>query len=350
MVFSSSPSHRLVAALVLTSAGLLAACNRTPTAASVSPDTWAVVDGRNITSGDVEKAFQRNRDVNQTLSEEDTLTAKLGILDDLITQDIMVAKARELMIDVPQTEVDAAYADAKKNVADDVFQQELSKRSLTVDDMKEGLRRQLLVQKLVEKEVTAKVTVPDQEVTDFFNANKAQFNLQEDSFRLAQIIVTPGPDQQIANRSGDDAQTPQAAAQKIQMLMQRLQMGASFGELAMDFSEDPETAPRAGDLGLVPLSAVRQANPALRDAVLSMEPGRARVVNQNGVQTIMLLVSKETAGQRDLSTPGTKDQISNALKARKEQLLRAAYLTNLRTSAKVTNYLAQRLVEKNGEL
>ena len=69
----------------------------------------------------------------------------------------------------------------------------------------------------------------------------------------------------------------------------------------------------------------------------------ARIVNQGGAQTIVLLVARETAGQRDLSTPGTRDQIMNALKSRKEQLLRTAYLTSMRAKADVTNYLAERL-------
>jgi peptidyl-prolyl cis-trans isomerase SurA len=79
-------------------------------------------------------------------------------------------------------------------------------------------------------------------------------------------------------------------------------------------------------------------------------PGRARVVNQGGALSIVLLVSKEAAGQRDLSTPGTKDTITNTLRARREQLLRGAYLTALRTDAKVTNYLARQVVEKNGKV
>jgi len=103
-------------------------------------------------------------------------------------------------------------------------------------------------------------------------------------------------------------------------------------------------------MGLVPLSAIRQAPAALRDAVLAMEPGRARVVNDGSVLRIVLLVSREQAGQRDLSTPGTKDQITEALKARRQQLLRDAYLSALRADADVTNYVARRLVEGNGKL
>jgi len=118
----------------------------------------------------------------------------------------------------------------------------------------------------------------------------------------------------------------------------------------MDYSEDPQTAPRGGDLGLVPISAVQRAPAALRDAVLTMMPGRARVVNQGGAQSIVVLVAKEAAGQRNLSTPGTKDQITQTLRVRKEQLLRAAYLTALRTDAKITNYLARRVVAGNGKI
>jgi peptidyl-prolyl cis-trans isomerase SurA len=216
--------------------------------------------------------------------------------------------------------------------------------------MRDALRRELLSEKVLRQEVGAKIAVTDQDVTDFFNANRAQFNLPEEGYHIAQIVVTPVRDPQVANRSGDDAATPQAAATKAQMLMERLKSGASFGELAMDYSEDPESAPRGGDLGLVPVSRLKQAPPQLRDAVLSGTPGNARLVSAGGAHTIVLLVSHEPAGQRDLSMPGVRDRISETLRARREQLLRAAYLTAARSDAAVTNYLARRLVESPGKM
>jgi hypothetical protein len=74
------------------------------------------------------------------------------------------------------------------------------------------------------------------------------------------------------------------------------------------------------------------------------------VINQNGASAIVYLVAKQAAGQRDLSTPGVKDQITEALKARREQLLRSAYLTALRTDARITNHAARRVVEANGKV
>jgi len=332
---------------------LLAGCRSTPPQAAVPPpvsaDTYATVNGTNITRDQVEKAFRQAGDPSQTLSEEEATTARLSVLDDLILQEVLLAKARAQNLQVADSEIDTAYAELQKNVTGEQFQQQLTQRNLTPADVRDGIRRRLLSQKLLDKEVTEKAAVTDQQVTDFFNANRAQFNLPEDAFHLAQIVVTPVRDQQVANRTGDDAGTPEAANAKVKMLMDRLNMGAAFADLARDYSEDPESGPRGGDLGLVPVSQVRQAPPAMRDAVLQMTAGRARVINQNGALIILFVVAREQAGQRDLGTPQVKQQITDGLRSRKEQLLRTAYLTAARTDAQVVNYLARRVVEAQGK-
>jgi hypothetical protein len=45
-----------------------------------------------------------------------------------------------------------------------------------------------------------------------------------------------------------------------------------------------------------------------------------------------------------------RDGITRTLRGRKEQLLRTAYLTAIRSDAQVTNYLARRLVESKGAM
>ena len=66
----------------------------------VSADTWATVDGRSITRDDVEKTFRRTQDGAATLSPEEAMTAKLSLLNEMILQDILAAKARALKIEV----------------------------------------------------------------------------------------------------------------------------------------------------------------------------------------------------------------------------------------------------------
>ncbi len=299
---------------------------------------------------DVESAYRRMEQPSQVLSEEEVLSAKLGLLNDLIVQDLLLARARELMIELANDEVDTAYAEIRKNFPDETFQQELATRNLTEADMREGLRLELLSQKVIDHEVGSKITVTDQEVVDFFNANRAQFNLTEDAYHVAQIVITPVREEQLTNRTGNDATTPQAATAKAQMLMQRLKEGASFSDLAMDYSEDPESTLRGGDLGFVPVSALQQAPPALREAVLETPPGSVNLVSSGGAHTIVLVVAHEKAGQRDLSMPAVRESITNRIHDQKEQLLRTAYLTSLRGDANVVNYLARRLVESQGEV
>jgi peptidyl-prolyl cis-trans isomerase SurA len=344
---------RLIAPLgVLTLALTFAGCQskKADPSRAASPETWAAVDGRSITRDDVEKRFRQTNDAASTLSSEEAMTLKLSILNEMILEDILLAKARALKIEVPDTELDAAFAERKKNLTDAAFEEELKKRNLSSADMRESVRRELTAKKLLDQEVVSKIAVSDQEVNDFFTANRAQFTVAEEAYRIGQIVVTPRREPQPANRTGNDATTPQEAAFKVRMIMERLKNGAVFSELAMDYSEDPESAPRGGDLGLVPISALKQAPPALRDAVIGKQPGNARVATANGVHTIVLIVAHEQAGERTLSTPGVKDAITQTLKGRKEQLLRTAYLSAARGDADVVNHVARRVVESQGKV
>lgn len=342
--------RRLLALLsVLALASVAAGCSTKPKAV-VSADTWATVDGSSIMRDDVEKAFRRSQDGAATLSPEEAMTVKLSLLNEMILQDILVAKARALKIEVTDSELDAAYKERKKNLTDAAFDDELKKRNLTASDMRESVRRELLAKKLLDQQVVAKVAVTDQEVNDFFTANRAQFTIAEESYRLAQIVITPDRAAQQINRTGNDATTPQEAAFKVRMVMERLKAGAPFADVAMDYSEDPESAQRGGDLGLVPVSALQRAPEPLRNAVIGQKPGTVNVATGGGIHTIVAVLAHEPAGERGLTTPGVKEGITQTLKDRKEQLLRTAYLSAARGDAAVVNYAARRVVESQGKL
>ena len=133
------------------------------------------------------------------------------------------------------------------------------------------------------------------------------------------------------------------------MVMERLKAGTAFTDLAMDYSEDPETAQRGG-FGLVPVSALKKAPPALRDVVIGKAPGTVNVGTSGGIYTVVLIIGHEQAGERGLSTPGVRDGITSTLKGRKEQLLQTAYLSAARSDAEVVNHAARRVVESQGKV
>lgn len=338
---------RRLPVLVVVSLFLLPGCRGA--GAPPADDVWAVVDGHEIRRADVELAYRRVTQPGQaTPSDAEALTLQLEILDQLIDQELMLARARARTIEVTDAEVETAYGERKRNMTDEAFQTELDQRQLTIDDMKGGLRRELVVQKLIDQEITAKIAVSDQEIRDFYEKNRAQFNVAEAQYRLAQIVVTPVKEPLIRNRMNHDAASPAEAKQKMQMLADRLRAGADFTELAMDYSEDPQSGPQGGDLGFVPASALDQAPPQLKEVVLKTEPGNVSSVSAGGAYTIVLVVSREAAGQRELSTPAVRDGINTLLRQRREQLLRTAYVTAARDEADIVNHLAQRIVAAQG--
>ena len=327
-------------------APLVSACggaSRAP--APSSPDVWATVDDREIRKEVVERAYKRVAPASPVPSEEEALSAKLRLLAELIDQDILLARARTLKVEVPDADLEKAFNERKSNMTEEAFQKEISQRGLTPDDMRQDLRRELTVQKLLEQEVASKITIGDDTVRAFFEKNRAQFNVPETRHRIAQIVVTPVRDPRVRNRANSDAASPAEARGKVQMIVDRLKSGTPFSQLAMDYSEDPQSAAQGGDLGFVPNSSLNQVPPELRDAVLKAKPGDVATVTSPGGYIIVLVAGREDAGQRDLSSPGVKEGIANLLRDRQEQLLGAAYLAAARNDVRVVNLLAKQLVD-----
>ena len=329
---------------------LAGACRSADKPKAVAPDVWAVVDGHEIRQADVDKAFRVTfQSSSPAPTGAEALTLKLGTLDELINQEILLARARPLGLEAPNAEVESTFTERRQGLSDQAFQQQLSERGVTTDDLKGGIKRELTIQKLLDKEVTSKVVISDGEIATFFNQNRAQFNLAEAAYRLAEIVVAPGRNPQLRNRMNDDADTPADARRKTDMILERLKGGAQFSQLAMDYSEDPQSAPQGGDLGFVPISAINQAPGPLKEVVLKTEPGNVSVATVQGAYTIVLVVAREPAGQRELTSPGVHDTIRDMLHDRQEQLLRTAYMAAARNGATVVNYLARRIVDSQGK-
>jgi peptidyl-prolyl cis-trans isomerase SurA len=345
----ANPAAMVGLPIVLLAFACLAGCNRQ---VQHSQDVWGVVNGKEIRKDEVEKYYHtRVNPEGQAPSQEEALSLKLNVLDELINNEILIERAKKLNLEASDGEVEDKFTELKSPYTEDEFQRQLKERGVSVDDLKRDLRRQLSIQKLLNREVVAKISISDQDVADFYNANKAQFNVAEPQFRIAQIIVTPRKEPQIRNRKNDDATNDAEAQRKVKMLMDRLNTGADFAQLAMDYSEDPNSATTGGDLGYVPESALNQSDPQLKKVVLGLKPGQVSppIQVKEGYR-ILKLIARESPGQRGLSDPQVQQTIRDTLRNRKEQLLRAAYLAVARDEAHSTNYLAQQVIESAGKL
>ncbi len=347
-------ASKLTAMAIGLSLGLGAMLGACKGSSAPGPNVWAVVNGKEITRDEVEKYFRNVVQTDaqaQTPSPEEANSLKLNILDELINNEILLERARKMGLEASDGEVEDKFTERKSPFTEDEFQRQLKERGMTVDDVKRELRRQLSIQKLMNREVNAKVSITDSDISDFYNKNRAQFNVPEQQFRLAQISVTATRDPNLRNRKNDDASTDADARRKIGALLQRIRDGADFAQTAMDYSEDAATAANGGDLGYVPESSLNQMPADLKRVVLSLRPGDvSNVLVMGGTYRILRMNAREAPGQRDLSDPQVQQLIREGLKNRKEQLLRAAYMSVARNESAITNYLARQVIESSGKL
>ena len=263
--------HSLVALFAVSLLIFSAGC----TSKRAGDDVAATVDGRKIYRADVEKYYQnQTAGSDQVPVGEQATSLRLSILNELIDNEILMRRAEKLGLLATDEEVDAKLNEIKSPYTKEQFDARLKEKKITVDDFKRDLRRSLTVDKVLNKEITSKINVSDQDITNYYNAHKAEFNLIEPQYHLAHILVTATPNPQVHNLKNDKAQNEADARKKIQMIMNRLDSGDDFGTLAMNYSEDTETSGNGGDLGFAPESSLHNTDPGTRDAVAKLKPGQ----------------------------------------------------------------------------
>jgi peptidyl-prolyl cis-trans isomerase SurA len=332
---------------ILAGAIFLAGCHKAPPA-----NVAAMVNDRPVTYDEVDRIYKSQLATPGERSSEDLMQIqRLEVLRTLIENEIMRQRAEKLNLLATDSEVEAKFNELKAPYTQEEFQKQLDARKMTVAQVKEQLMRDLTVQKLINKEVTAKIAIADKEISDYYIANRAAFNRAEPTVHLAQILVTAVPEP-VRNLKNDKAQNDQQAKQKVAAILAQLRQGADFSMLAENYSEDANSAPNGGDLGYLPLSAFGGSSNSdqLRKMVWSMQPGQVSdVLVGDRSYRILRVISKEPAGQRELNDPRVQQTIRSGLLSRKDQLLRNAYYEVARNEAKVVNYLAMSVVESSGK-
>lgn len=328
---------------VLGAALLSASCTKKP-----GPDVAATVNNRPVTYADLDKFYKRQFVVDADPADEDLRqTRRLEVLRTLIDNEIMLQRAEKEGVMATDSEVDTKFTELRAPYTQEEFTKWLKTQGMTVNDLRTQIRRELSLQKLINRDIVSHITITDADVTSFYQKNKASFNFPEPQLRLAQIVVTSKQDPNAHNLRNDKAQNDEQARTKIEAIANRLKQGEDFTLLAQNFSEDPSTAPNGGDMGYLSESALDRASPELKKMILLMNPGQVSgVIPTPEGYRIFKMISKEPAGQRELSDPRVQQNIRNLLMNRKDQLLRAAYVEVARSDARVRNYFAQQVLQR----
>ena len=306
----------------------------------------ARVDGQPIYRDQVERVYRSRQGASsEPNSPEEALSFKLNVLDELINNQILVEHASHAGITVSEAEVDKEVAKLQTPYSAEEFRKRMRDQGLEMDDLRSELRRNIIINKLINKDIVSNIKISDPDIAAYYERNKASFNVPETAYHLAQIEVTPAADPEVRNLKNDDAKTPAAAERKIQALYARLRAGDDFATVAQEYSEDPRTASGGGDMGFIPASALNPT-PQLKQAVASLQVNQITGIIRTGSgYHIIKLLGVEPAATHNLSELRVQNAIRQTLRNEREQLLKAAYIETLRDRAKVENYMAEQIVK-----
>ncbi len=326
------------------------------------PDVVAMVNGKPIMRADTERLYKTNLgESKQEPPKDQADNVRLNIVREQIDEEIVDQRAAKLNLTATDDEVETKLAEMKAPYTQEEFEQRLKSENLTLDDLKKEIRRSRTEEKLFNKEINSKINITDADITNYYNAHKADFDLVEPRYHLAEIAVTPQPappqQQQPINMQNSKASNDAEAKKKIEGLHSRLESGEDFATLAVNFSEDPNTASNGGDAGGIVESALRR-QPEIFDAISKLKPGQISPVlpvpagpgsNKVGIYYIFKLIDREAAGQREINDPRVQQTIRAELKQEQSTLLKNAYIEMLRDQAHVENYFAEEIFKKGAQ-
>ncbi|MDQ4148846.1 MAG: peptidylprolyl isomerase [Actinomycetota bacterium] len=173
--------------------------------------------------------------------EANRLEAKRQILRDLILDEVSLQQARIMGITASTGEVNVLLERLKSELGgDQAFRDALKNEGYTNAQIMKFLREQVVLNKVVQN-VSRNAYPTAEEVADYYNLNKSQFDNQ---VRAAHILVCENFDagRRVCNQGPNDERLANDIAA-------RARSGQDFAALAQQFSKDPETKDKGGDLG-----------------------------------------------------------------------------------------------------
>jgi peptidyl-prolyl cis-trans isomerase C len=206
------------------------------------PDVVARVNGEAISKADFDRAIAaiEARNGGPVPAEQRDQIFR-SVLDQVISYRVLVQESRARKLSADDADVDEQIKQIQGQFpSEEVFKQMLASRKTTLEQMRADLRQDLIVQKMIENEISAKSAVTPAQVTDFYAKNPDQFK-QPERVRASHILIMVP--------KGADAAAKTEARTKAAAILEDAKAGKDFAALAKQHSQDPGSAEKGGDLG-----------------------------------------------------------------------------------------------------
>ena len=243
----------------------------------------AVVNDDLITTYDLDMAtaqLLKEAGKKGTVPAEARNELRTAALKQLIDRKLVEQKIKELNVKVSEEDLRQAIDDIKKQnkLSQEALEAALRSQGMSFDKYKEQMREQLERIRLMSQEVRAKIQVGERECREYYEANRAKYS-GEESFHARHIFFRLKKD-----APNDEIKQVMAKAMNV---LQEAKSGKDFVALVKQYSDDPQAATDAGDLGTFKRGEMLSE---IEQTVANMKPGEVSdlVTTPAGIHIIKL--------------------------------------------------------------
>jgi foldase protein PrsA len=279
-------AHRVVAGLAtLLLAATLAACS--------SGGSIATVNGQSISRTDFDNKLESN-------------PAAITTLQQMVREMLIDQYAQKNNVTISDADIAAKEDQIKQNFPPGSWDDMLKSRGLTEADVHQLLRDQIIIDRAVGKNIT----VSDAQIKAYFDKNHAAFDKPEE-VQARHILV--------------------ADLKTAQTVEAQLKAGKDFAALAKQYSIDPGSRDKGGELGLFRRG---QMVPAFDKAAFSQAVGVVGPPVKSPFGYHIIQVEKRIPGEQ-ATLANTRDKIADMLRQQQEAPLIQPFLGDLQSKANI---------------
>ena len=286
--------------LFLTLLLLISGCRKRPEEKGIV----ARVNGEPITFEEFNKAL-----LPYSPSKEEIPGLKRRVLDQLIEKRFKLQEARRLGLTVTDEELNQRIKETMGSYPKNEFVTFLTKEGTTFEDWKNGIRENILLEKLITSQVYLPIKVNKKEITAYYQEHQDQFR-EPKRFRIRQILLE--------------------SREEAEKILNSLRKGEGFEELARKKSLSPDKE-RGGDMGYF---SKEEMLAEWEEAVGKLSPGEVSypVESPYGWHIFKL---EEIKSPRILSLKEARKEIKEKLLLERRERALKEWLLGLRVRAEI---------------
>ena len=295
-------------------------------AADRGRDEIARVNGVIITRRDFQveyrQAVDRHAREGQPINEAYIAPVRRAVMRQMIAEELLFQESRRQGIVVTAREVDAAVAAARARFKDDeAFETELARRYMDDARYRRKLHRQQAIDRLITRRLTPSISVAEDDIRRFYDANPQRFQTPE-KIRVGHILIRSQP----GSEPGQDA----AARRKIEMIRDKIAQGEDFAVLARQFSEEP-ARDQGGDMGYIQRG---QVIPEIEAAAFDLQVGETSPIVTSGHGFHLIRVTDRKPARVIAFTEARADIQATLMQLKRDQAVKD-YVDALRRKADI---------------